>query len=132
MTAPAVAPTSTLDDVTSFASALLAARTQAHIFHLQTRSYSRHKALGTFYDAIGELFDTYVETYQGAYELIPAYVPPAQLFAGDDAVLPYFEELTAYVTECGTALPQDADLVNLHADVLQLLHQTMYKLTYLA
>lgn len=40
---------------------------QMRIYHWQTKSYARHKAYGKFYDALGDLLDTFVETYQGIF-----------------------------------------------------------------
>jgi hypothetical protein len=36
---------------------------QAHIFHLQTKSFAEHKALNDFYDSIPDLIDSIVESY---------------------------------------------------------------------
>ena len=44
---------------------LLRARTVAHTEHWATDSYSRHMALGAFYEGLGELLDRFVESYQG-------------------------------------------------------------------
>lgn len=51
--------------VVTFASVLLQSSTQAHIFHLGTKSFSQHEALGKFYNGIVPLVDTLVEQYQG-------------------------------------------------------------------
>jgi len=37
-------------------SILFNARTNAHIAHLQTRSFAKHKALNEFYDEVVELY----------------------------------------------------------------------------
>jgi len=41
------------------------ARTEAHVFHLQTKSYSEHKALEQFYEGITDLADSIAENVQG-------------------------------------------------------------------
>ena len=46
------------------------ARTNAHVLHLQTRSYAAHKALNEFYDEIVDLADSFAEAYTGSYGLI--------------------------------------------------------------
>ena len=38
-----------------FVSTLLASRTQAHIFHLQTPSFAAHKALNEYYENIVDI-----------------------------------------------------------------------------
>lgn len=40
---------------------------QVRIFHWQTKSYARHKALGKFYESFDDLLDNFVETYQGIF-----------------------------------------------------------------
>jgi hypothetical protein len=44
---------------------ILHSRNQSHIFHLQTKSYSEHKALNDYYDNIVDLYDGLIESYQG-------------------------------------------------------------------
>jgi DNA-binding ferritin-like protein len=39
--------------------------TQFHIWHLQTKSYAEHMAIGEFYEAIGEKLDSLAEHYIG-------------------------------------------------------------------
>ena len=67
---------------------LFEARDFAHHAHLQTKSYSQHKALGGFYEDVVGLADTFFETYSGKYGLVPfkmGSVPTGQ------EVIPYFE-----------------------------------------
>ena len=56
-----------------FISTLMSARTQAHIFHLQTPSFAAHTALNGFYDEIVGTIDGLVESYQGKYGIIEGY-----------------------------------------------------------
>ena len=53
-----------------FVGMLFLARDVAHSVHLNTRSYSKHKALGKFYDEIIDLADKFAEAYQGRHGLI--------------------------------------------------------------
>jgi hypothetical protein len=115
-----------------FLSVLFHARTQAHIFHLQTKLYARHKALAGFYDEMLELADTYAETYQGKYGIIKGYRAQENFEEGDDKVLPFFQTLEKYVADAAKSLPDDPDLVNLHADILQEIHHAQYKLKFLS
>jgi DNA-binding ferritin-like protein len=46
---------------------MLAFRTQAHIFHWQTKKYSTHVALGGFYDAYILLVDTLAESMMSKF-----------------------------------------------------------------
>ena len=76
------------------------ARTNAHVLHLQTRSYAAHKALNEFYDEIVELADRLVLVEVVRYHLHGAasLVLQSRLFrvvrrvsavVGDDRVNPW-------------------------------------------
>jgi hypothetical protein len=53
-----------------FVGILFLARDVAHSTHLNTRSFSKHSALNTFYDEVIDLADKFAEAYQGKYGLI--------------------------------------------------------------
>ena len=53
-----------------FVGMLFLARDVAHSVHLNTRSFSKHMALGTFYDEVVDLADKFAEAYQGKHGLI--------------------------------------------------------------
>lgn len=118
-----------MKNIALFLSTLFSARTQAHIFHLQTKSYAAHKALGDFYDQIADLSDTYAEQAQGVYGIITGYTIPTQLFTEPTS---YFEVLGEKLEKMEKDLPDDCDLQNTFADVLKLVHITTYKLKHLS
>lgn len=113
-------------------SVLFHARSQAHIFHLQTKSFARHMALGDFYDGIVGLADRFVEAYQGKYGIIKGYRGDTDFEEGDGNVLSFFESLEKYIAGAASKLPKDPDLLNIHADMLDLIHTTQYKLKNLS
>ena len=116
-----------------FVSVLFNAREQAHVMHLQTRSYAAHKALGAFYESIAEIGDSYAEAYMGAYdEILTGFTPQKKFHESEKDVLPYFRQLEKYVSDIAADLPKDPDLVNIHADALALIHSTLYKLRFLS
>ena len=47
------------DEVSEFVSALLHSSTVTHFMHWSTNSYSKHKALGKYYERIIELTDDF-------------------------------------------------------------------------
>jgi hypothetical protein len=49
------------DIISDYAMCLLHGVTAAHIHHWNTTSYSQHQALGTFYDELSDLADSFVE-----------------------------------------------------------------------
>lgn len=117
--------------VAKFVSTLFNSREQAHILHLQTNSYSVHKALGKYYESIVDLVDKYVETYQGKYGIIKGYSPASKFLEGNNMAISYFKDLEKKISGMKDKLPKDLDLENAYADILQLIHSTNYLLNYL-
>lgn len=114
-----------------FISTLFASRTQTHIFHLQTKSYARHMALGEYYDGIVDLVDNLAEAYQGKYGIISGYTPAEQFADYNDLqVVNYFKALGAYVekTRTNPEFPQDAYLQNIVDEMHVLIYSTLYKM----
>ena len=112
----------------------MASRDQAHIFHWQTTgegSFAAHLALNAYYDAIPNLTDTLVESYQGKHGIITGYQPASQFLEGDDQVLKYFMALQKFVDMNRQSLPQESDLNNIVDEILALVNSTIYKLRFL-
>lgn len=109
-------------------SACFEARTQAHVFHLQTTNYATHVALQAFYDGIVGLVDAYAESYQGVYGIISEY--PTISF-GCKEPIGCISELRDIIdnirTECGTR----SELQNDIDSIVALCNCTLYKLTNL-
>ena len=49
---------------------LLHGSTNTHLLHLQSRSFSQHMALGTYYQEVVDLIDSLIEAYQGKNQSI--------------------------------------------------------------
>ena len=114
-----------------FISTLFASRDQVHIFHLQTKSYARHMALGEYYDGIVDLIDSLAEAYQGKYGIISGYTPAEQFADYNDLqTVNYFKALGAYVekTRRNPEFPQDAYLQNIVDEIHVLIYSTLYKI----
>ena len=120
--------------VAKFVSTLLASRDQAHVFHLQTRSYAVHKALNEYYDDVVDLIDEFVESYQGRYGILTGLKPPASFIETDSTedVVKYFVALNDFVDRSRDKLPDDGFIMNQVDEVSQLINSTLYKLTYLS
>ena len=71
-------------------SMLFNARTNAHIAHLQTRSYAQHKALDEFYTEILDIADRFAESAQGTQGILNGYTL-GTLFTGD--IISFIETL---------------------------------------
>jgi hypothetical protein len=118
--------------VGQFVSTLMASRTQAHIFHLQTPSYAAHKALNKYYDEIVDLIDGLVESYQGKYGIITGYGNIAlQEYQSCEAIIMFFETLCMYVEKSRGMVAQDSYLQNQIDEIVTLIKSTIYKLRFL-
>ena len=111
-----------------FTITLLHSATNAHLMHFKTRSYSQHKALRQYYDAIVDLADQLVESYQGKYGIIEQY--PDVYHSPKDTVK-YFESLQRFVMDARQDLPQDSELQNIVDEIADLINSTTYKLKFL-
>ena len=106
------------------------ARTTAHVLHLKTTSYAKHKALNEFYDEIVDLADSVAEGYQGDYGLIDNY--PARYTSYDDPIK-LVSELADWIEanryECCDS--DDTYLQNEIDNIMLLCRSTLYKLKVL-
>jgi len=112
----------------SFYLTLLHAATNTHILHLQSRSFSEHMALGSFYDELVELVDGLIESCQGKHGIVQypnEYTKPA------DTGLLELQALSAYVTANRLVVGADSELQNEVDSILNLINRTIYKLTFL-
>lgn len=114
--------------IQNFVLTLLHSVTNAHILHLQSKSYSEHKALESFYSSIGDLVDDYVEAYQGKYGIVDGFTPQ---YALPPAALEYLAGLNEFVAQARQQLKQDSELQNITDEIAQLIDSTIYKLRFL-
>lgn len=115
-----------------FIGELFLARDVTHSVHLNTRSYSKHKALGHFYEDIVELADDFAEAYQGRHGLIgPITLKSARK---DGSVVPFLEDSLAYIEENRYKVCEKTDtpLQNIIDEIVALYLSTLYKLKFLA
>lgn len=114
-------------------STLMASRDQAHIFHWQTTgagSFAAHTALNAYYDAIPDLTDTLVESYQGKHGIITGYTSAEEFSEYEKTtVVKYFKGLAMFVERAYAKLPQeDTYILNQIDNVKELIYSTIYKL----
>ena len=118
--------------VGQFVSTLMASRTQAHIFHLQTPSFAAHMALQGYYDEIVGITDGLVESYQGKYGIITGYGNIAlQEYQSCEAIIMFFETLCMYVEKSREMICQDSYIQNQIDEIVALIKSTIYKLRFL-
>lgn len=108
---------------------LFEVRDQIHFSHLNTTSYSEHKALNNFYETWLDLADKFIETYQGKHGRIQGLCEIQ--FATDVNVKEYLLHVMVFLNQDIVTLCDefDSDLDNIIADMKQLVNQTMYMLT---
>jgi DNA-binding ferritin-like protein len=114
-------------------STLMASRDQAHIFHWQTTgegSFAAHTALNAYYDAIPDLTDTLVESYQGKHGIITGYTSAEEFSEYEKTtVVKYFKGLAMFVERVYAKLPpEDTYILNQIDNVKELIYSTIYKL----
>lgn len=106
------------------------ARTNAHVLHLQTKSFAAHKALNDFYGDIVPLADSFAEAWQGDYGLIPSF-PAKYTYHSDGLAL--MDDLSKWIEanrdDCCDA--DDTYLQNIIDEIVALIRGTQYKLKFL-
>ena len=118
--------------VCDFIGLFFLARDVAHSVHLNTRSYSKHMALNTFYLEIVEHADDFTEAYQGRHGLVgPITLMSAKKTAN------IIEFLTAQLAEIEAARydvvdKTDTAIQQIIDNIVQLYLSTLYKLRFLA
>lgn len=115
-----------------FVGILFLARDVTHSVHLNTRSYSKHKALNKFYDEIIEAADDFAEAYQGRHGLIG----PISLMSAKKTsnVIEFLESQLAEIESVRYDVCDKADtsMQQLIDNIIQLYLSTLYKLRFLA
>lgn len=110
----------------TFVNALLHSQIQIHVYHLQTKSFSQHKALEIFYKKIGDLLDEYIETFQGKYNILQDY-KAIEIDNNVENCVEYLKGLEKINnrTKIGHF---DSDLDNIKDEINELINRTIYKL----
>lgn len=109
-------------------SKLIESRKQAHIFHLQTQSFSEHKALQEYYEGIESLYDELVESLQGEFGIIKGYQSfPTLDYENKQTLITFFKGLSAEVTEFSKIM-KESYILNQLDEIQQLLKTTIYKI----
>jgi high-affinity Fe2+/Pb2+ permease len=112
-------------------SILLHSQTQVHIFHLQTKSYSEHKALQGYYEGIDVLVDGLIESYQGKYDVITQYNSVKnEDYKSNEQVIKYFKALDTMIEKNRKSV-KESFIQNQIDTVQELINSTVYKLRFL-
>jgi hypothetical protein len=123
--------TETNDDFCEMVCRLLHSQTQVHIFHLQTKSYSEHKALQKYYEGIDALVDGVIESYQGKYGIITNYKTyDMEQYSNGKKTIAYFTGLLKVIDEKRDCC-EDSYIQNQIDTIQELINSTVYKLKFL-
>ena len=115
-----------------FVGILFLARDVTHSVHLNTRSYSKHKALQRFYENIIELADNFAEAYQGRHGLMgPISLQSAKKTTN---VIEFLENQLEEIETDRYKICDETDttIQNLIDEIIALYLATLYKLRFLA
>ena len=115
-----------------FVGILFLGRDVAHSVHLNTRSFSIHVALNTFYTEIIEHADAFAEAYNGRHGLLGQIVIPANKKTAN-----IVEFLQGQLAEIEAARYEvcdktDTSLQQLIDNIVELYLTSLYKLRFLA
>ena len=108
---------------------LMHLRTNAHLLHLKTRSYAAHMALGSFYDELVDLIDSFAEAHQGRYGILN--YPDTPFRQESDAIM-MLKTTRRYIDDNRMGMTPDSELQNIIDEILALIDSTLYKLEYLS
>jgi hypothetical protein len=121
----------TSDDFVTLASILLHSQTQVHTLHLQTESYSEHKALQGYYEGIDGLVDGLVESYQGKYGILKGYeTMDLNDWESTEQTIKYLKNLCSEVENLRDCC-EDSYIQNQIDTICELINSTLYKLRFL-
>ena len=118
-------------DIVDMISSLLHSQTQVHVFHLQSKSYSEHKALQKYYEGIDTIVDGIVESYQGKYDLLKNYKTIKMVdYKSTEQLITYFKELDDNIEKNRKAV-KESYIQNQIDTIQELIYSTLYKLRFL-
>ena len=108
---------------------LLHSATITHILHLQSSSYSEHKALQKFYEGIVDLTDSLIEAWQGRNETLATY--PDTYMGPKLSALDELRGLSNYIDDNRAIVGSESEIQNLVDEIQALVDSTVYKLAFL-
>ena len=115
-----------------FVGLLFLGRDVAHSMHLNTRSFSKHKALRHFYRDIAEAADDFAEAYAGRKGLIGQVVIPPNKKTSN--ITEFLQDQLAEIEKARFEVCDKSDtaLQNLIDEIVALYLKVLYRLKFLA
>ena len=119
-------------NASQFVGLLFLGRNVAHSVHLNTRSYSKHVALNTFYDEVVDAADKFAAAYQGRNGLIgPIAIPAAKKTTN---IIEFLQDQLDEIEKGRYEVCEKTDtpIQNIIDEIVGLYLSTLYKLRFLA
>lgn len=117
-------------DAKTFVALLFLSRDAAHKAHLNASTYSEHVALGSFYDELIDLADSFTEAWMGRNLQKIGDLPDLPSQKGE--ILPVLKRHLAIIEDIRDFVPdEDTALNNIIDEIVALYLSTLYKLTFL-
>ena len=115
-----------------FVGLLFLSRDVAHSMHLNTRSFSKHEALGKFYNDLTEATDTFAEAYSGRHGLIGQVVIPPNKKTSN--ITEFLQDQLDEIEKVRFDVCDKSDtaLQNLIDEIVVLYLKVLYRLKFLA
>lgn len=110
-----------------FLSYLMVCSVQLHIYHLCSKSFAEHTALGSLYSALPDMIDSLAESIQGRTGILK-YDMDCKLDSNVSNVLSYLKSATVYINDARKTISQDTYIQNQIDGVVELFYSTIYKL----
>lgn len=103
---------------------------QMRIWHWQTKSFARHSAFGSVYSDLGDLIDSFMESYMGKYGRI-SVDGAINLSNMSDDIISKIDTYAQFLLSMNETLDTsvDSDLLNIRDEMLALLNKLKYLLT---
>lgn len=115
--------------VSEIVSKLFHSRDVAHLFHLKTKKYNKHKALQEYYENVIDLIDDFCEQYQENKRVLDIKIDMVDI--NDINLVGYFEDLLNYLKLQKEEIFNSNHFSNLQAiidDILGLIAKLLYLL----
>jgi hypothetical protein len=107
-----------------FINKLFHSRNVAHIVHLETTSYAKHKALNEYYDSLLDLTDELSEVSFGAMGKQKLIIPEARA----EDINKHLSDLKSYI-ESNRSIFKESNIQNIIDEIVTLINKTTYLLT---
>lgn len=117
-------------EINEFVLLMKSSELNAQIYHWKTEFYSVHMATNKYYEAINDLIDSFVETYQGKFNSKLDLSSIGNITVSDKDIVEYFNSLKDVVTHfISYKLSSYKDLENIALTMLEQINTLNYLLT---